>query len=181
MIFSTASGATYSPMHSLKMFLMRSVILNLPYWSSVPTSPVRNQPFSNPSLLASGFNRYFLLIQPPEIKISPFQTLTPFSTLESILSEVQLSSGWSLSLYRQHQWGYPTWPAVFSSGQVPLHPPAVSVRPQHSQIFTFSTAFKYISTSDLIGAEPVRMNFTLPPSWFLIFLNIALPKIPCRT
>jgi hypothetical protein len=87
-VFSTASGDTYSPCCSLNIFLILSIIINLPYSSIMPTSPVLNHPFSKLSSLASGLLNYFKNVHPPLKQISPFQTLNPFTWFSGMLSDV---------------------------------------------------------------------------------------------
>jgi len=65
-------------------------------------------------------------------------------------------------------------------GTVTLVPAAFSVNPYPSHMFTPSAIFKKSRTSALIGADPVTINFKLPPSKFFSFLNIILLKQPCE-
>ncbi len=56
-VAAMADGATYFPLEVLNMSFLRSVIRRNPFASTVPMSPVWNQPSgSNASAVACGFS-----------------------------------------------------------------------------------------------------------------------------
>ena len=63
-------------------------------------------------------------------------------------------------------------PVFGSPGKVQVEPPPDSVIPQASQISQLKQIFKKSRTSPAIGAEPVAINRTRPPSIALILLKI---------
>ena len=106
-MFSSFSGAIYSPYANLNMFFALSIILMLPLGNTIPTSPVQSHSPSKASLVFSGFLKYPLNI------VGPLNYTSPLGGLSVDKYPI---SGTSLSLAFKVGATPPTWPNVGSSG-----------------------------------------------------------------